>query len=48
MFAMKFIDPQEYQSLSHNEEIKDLETCYTLLGATGVEDLLQDNVQSCI
>lgn len=44
MFAHRSIDTL---SVDH-EDIKGIERQYELLGITGVEDLLQDNVRSCI
>jgi len=43
MFAMKTLDDQE-----NLDNADHLERDYELLGITGVEDMLQDNVKTCI
>ena len=42
------IEPTGLQTARESEEPQQIEQEYTLLGISGVEDLLQDNVKSCI
>lgn len=48
MFGLKYL-PDDTTQDSLNEMPEDqIENCVELLGITGLEDLLQDNVAECI
>ena len=48
VFGYKRVDKDEYKADLENIEVSQMEQNYSLIGVTGVEDTLQDNVVECI